>query len=171
MKKEVVFAIFIGLSLGLVVTYGVYRARTSFLNGRLGSGSTQTNASPAPSAHNSLTLLSPEDESVQSDKGTQITGTTDPDALVVIFINTQSQVTTADKSGNFSIQADLTPGANVITVRTIDEDGNTAEEQRTVIMTSVSFEETATPSASLSASASAKITTKPKTATASATTK
>jgi len=145
MKKEVVVAILIGLTLGLVVTYGVYRARTSLLN----LPATQTTGetpSPTPSSspHNTLTLLSPSDESVQNTKDVKVTGTTDPDATVVIFVNDKVQVTTADKSGNFSLQTQLNSvngGSNVITVRTIDENGNTAEEQRTVIFDTVPLED------------------------------
>lgn len=159
MKKEVIIAIVIGLVLGLIVTYGIYRAKTS-LNSSQQAASTSNDASPSPSSslHNSLTLLAPEDESVQATSDVKVTGTTDPDALVIIFMNDLPQVIRADKSGNFSIQTKLQQGSNVITVRTLDEEGNTAEAQRTVIFTTVSLEETAVASSSAQASPSAKPT-------------
>src|SRR5258708_32587317 len=111
MKKEVLVAILIGLGLGLIVTYGIYRAKTSLSSGQQAT-STSNEASPSPggSVHNSLTLLSPEDESVQATADVKVTGTTDPNALVVIFMNEQPQVIRADKSGNFSVQKTLQQG-------------------------------------------------------------
>src|SRR5258708_39285424 len=144
MKKELDVGILIGLTLGLVVTYGVYRARTSLLN-LPATQTTGENPSPTPSSspHNTLTLLSPSNESVQATKDFKVTGTTDPDATVVIFVNDKVKITTADKSGNFSLQAQLDSangGSNIITVRTIDENGNGAEEQRTGIFDTVPLE-------------------------------
>jgi hypothetical protein len=158
MKKEVVIAILIGLILGLIVTYGIYRAKTS-LNSGQDAASTTESASPEPSTgvHNSLILLSPQDESVQSTSDIKITGTTDPEALVIIFLNDKPQVIRADKSGNFSVQATLQQGSTVITVRTLDDDGNTAEQQRTVIFTTASLEESPTASGSGQATPSAKV--------------
>ncbi len=164
MKKEVVIAIIIGLSLGLVVTYGIYRAKTSLSSGQQ-AASTTNDASPTPpgSVHNSLKLLSPEDESVQANNEVKVTGATDPDAIVIIFMNEQPKVIHADKSGNFSIQATLQAGSNVITVRTLDEEGNSVEEQRTVIFTTASFEDTpvATPSGAVQVSPTPKASPKP----------
>lgn len=159
MKKEVVIAILIGLGLGLIVTYGIYRAKTSLSSGQQAASTTNdTSPSPSGSVHNSLTLLSPDDESVQATADVTVTGTTDPNALVVLFMNDQPQVFRADKSGNFSVQKTLQQGSNIITVRTLDEDGNSAEEQRTVIFTTASLEDSPVASAAAQATASAKST-------------
>lgn len=158
MKKEVIVAVILGLTLGLIVSYGVYRARKS-----LQQPTTETEATPQPSAsagtHTSLVMLSPEDESIQSAKEVKVTGTTVPNALIVIFINQNEHITNADASGNFSIQTELQPNSNVITTRSIDDDGNVAEDQRTVIMSSVSLDEA--PTASYSATATPSATPKP----------
>lgn len=166
MKKEVFIAIFIGLGLGLIVTYGIYRAKTSFNSGQQAASTTEPSPTPSDAVHNSLSLLSPEDESVQATNEVKVTGTTDPDALVIIFLNDLPKVIRADKSGNFSVQMTLQQGGNVITVRTLDEQGNSVEQQRTVIFTTASLEDTPTASSSAQATASAKLT-----ATASAKTK
>ncbi len=159
MKKEVFVAIFLGLILGLVVSYGIYTARKSLKDTQ---NKIEVTPEPTPSSgiHNSLTLLSPEDESIQAVKEVKITGTTDADSLVIIFVNDKEYISNADGSGNFSLQTDLTQGANVIVVRTIDEDGNVAEEERTVIFTTVSLDETASASASPSPSPKASATPK-----------
>ncbi len=160
MRKEVIVAILLGLSLGLIVSYGVYRARKSLQTSDTSSQQTDNGASPNPSAspHTSLVLVSPDDESIQTTKDVKVTGTTLPNALVVIFVNDKENITNADSSGNFSIETELQPNANVITVRSIDEDGNTAEEKRTVIFTNVSLDEVPTASSSaLSATPSASL--------------
>ncbi len=147
MKKEVIIAILIGLTLGLVVTYGIYRAKTSFTqhtSNRIAIDS----PSPLASAHSSLTLLAPDDESVQSGTDTKVTGTTDPDAVVVILWNAHQKITTADKSGNFSVQLQLDQNSNIIVVRAITENGDVAEEQRIVVVTNVSLDQTNTASGS-----------------------
>jgi hypothetical protein len=156
MKKEVIFAILLGLSLGLIVTYGTYIARKSFTQ----LGKSSTSASPSPTAtastNTTLTLASPEDESIQATKEVKVTGTTLPNILVVVFFQNDPQITRADHSGNFSLQGNLQSGANVITVRTIDDNGSITEEQRTVTFTTTPLEEAPTASASAAASASAK---------------
>jgi hypothetical protein len=172
MKKEVIIAILIGLALGLIVTYGIYRARMVLVT-QHSSNIASTSATPSSSsAHNSLSLISPEDESIQSNKDIKVTGTTDPNAIVVIFLNDTPIVTNADSSGSFSVSADLAQGSNIILVRTIDEDGNSVEEQRTVIYTTASLEEAPTASNSANtatSSAKPKSTIKSSTGTASPT--
>jgi hypothetical protein len=151
MKKEVIIAICIGLGLGLVVTYGIYRAKTSLNSIRQAASTVSDAASPTPSGalHNSLTLLSPQDESVQTTTDAKVTGTTDPEAFVIILLNDlQPQVIQADKSGNFSLQIALQQGSNVVVVRALDEDNNSVEAQRTVIVSTASLEEPATASTS-----------------------
>jgi hypothetical protein len=147
MKKEVFVAIFLGLALGLIVSYGIYTARKS-LKDTQNQITVTPEPTPSSGVHNSLTLISPEDESIQAVKEVKITGTTDPESLVIIFVNDKENISSADSSGNFSLQTDLNQGANTIVVRTIDEDGNVAEEERTVIFTTVSLDESvASPSA------------------------
>jgi hypothetical protein len=157
MKKEVLIAILIGLGLGLIVTYGIYRAKTSLNSSQQAATTSESSPDPSDSVHNSLTLLSPEDETIQATSEVKITGATDPNALVIIFLNDLQQVIRADKSGNFSVLTNLQQGSNVIIVRTLDEDGNSAEQQRTVIFSTASLEETATASSSAQATASAKV--------------
>lgn len=172
MKKEVILAVLLGLSLGLIVTYGIYRARRAFIHSPLVSVS-PTPTTPDASVYNSLTLASPEDETIQSTKEIKITGTTKARSIIVALVNTKEHITTADDSGNFSISADLDLGSNVITVRAIDEDGNVAEQQRTVIFFTGSLDEAPTASSSgTTATSSAKPkTTTTRTATSSATKK
>ncbi len=143
MKKEVFIAIFIGLLLGVIITYGVYRARVS-IEPTPDQNVINASASPLPdtSPLTSLSITSPEDEIIQSTPGITVTGTTQPDSFVVILVNDDPTITTADQSGGFSVESELETGSNVIAIHSIDEDGNSVVEERTVVYTTQSLEET-----------------------------
>ncbi|HYD34603.1 MAG TPA: hypothetical protein VD999_00900 [Vitreimonas sp.] len=167
MRKELVIAILIGLSLGLFITYGVYTARTAF---RKPAPHIAATPSPAPSGEpvaTNIALVSPQDESVQTKKEVTVTGTTVADAFVVIFVNDAETITSADSSGNFSVETVLEPGSNLITIQVIDEDGRVSTHERTVVYLTDALTRTdgstaeATPSASKKPSATASPTTRP----------
>ena len=141
MKKELSLAVLIGLILGLIITYGVYRARRAEQETAV-----QTTESIAgqvegePLASNQvITLSSPADESVQAFPEIKIAGTTKPNIFVIIFIGEDEFITTADNTGNFAIEGKLTAGGNVISVQTLDEEGQVNKIERVVIYTEVDY--------------------------------
>lgn len=162
MKKELFLAVLIGLSLGLIITYGIYTARTSLLRPR----STDASASPAttPSPETSVVVLhSPEDESVVTVAELTIAGTTIPKTIVVIVVDDQDTITLADESGNFSTTVTLKPGANIVLVSQFDENGVETHLERIVTYLTNDFTAiSATPAASLKPSPSVKPTASPK---------
>ncbi len=151
MTKEMVLAIVIGLTVGLLLTYGFYRARVMVI-GPVSTPTTQSSNSPlpSPSAVGTLVLINPEDEAVLTEKTLTIAGTTLANAQVVIFVNNEESLTTADTSGNFSTERQLVSGSNVITVHSIDENGSATSVEKTVIVANPELLNTqdATPSAS-----------------------
>ena len=141
MKKELSLAVLIGLILGLIITYGVYRARRAEQETAV-----QTTESIAgqvegePLASNQvITLSSPADESVQAFPEIKIAGTTKPNIFVIIFIDEDEFITTADNTGNFAIEGKLTAGGNVISVQTLDEEGQVNKIERVVTYTEVDY--------------------------------
>ncbi len=139
MKKEVLLAVLIGLVSGLIITYGVYRAQTSLSQPRNSVDTTaQPTADPQSSDNPNLSIVSPEDETVQSEESVTVAGATLPGSYVVIFINDVQSITTADSSGNFSIQTKLEAGSNIIRVHSLDENGVETVQERTVILVSSS---------------------------------
>jgi len=157
MKKEVLIAIVIGLSFGLLVSYGVYHARKSLQTAVTTDLETPSTPTPSASPLSSLILRSPEDETVQATKDITITGTTTPNSVVVAFVNDAQQVSTADKSGNFSFQSQLNADSNVIVVHAIDQNGKVSQETRTVIYSTLSLDKSSTASSSASATSSAAV--------------
>ncbi len=137
MKKEILFAILIGLVMGLFITYGVYHSQRSGEVNQTTSNIQELNEvapTPDPQKNGKLTLYNPEDESIISERSTQVTGKTLPNSFVVIFINDEPVITQADETGNFSKNVELETLANVITVYAVDEDGAHYSTQRTIIV-------------------------------------
>lgn len=148
MKSEILVAIVLGLILGLGITYGVYRSQAPSK-----PESNQLQASPSPNATTGvssvLVINQPINESIITESEQIVTGTTIPNAFIVIFVNDTEYLTTADVTGNFSQAVSLENGSNVIEVHSLDEDGNEVTSTVTVVRSSASLEaETAEPTAS-----------------------
>jgi hypothetical protein len=136
MRKELFFTILVGLLVGLVVVFGIYRTKNFFSPKDQGT-KLEASPSPQPSAETlgNLIIHTPEDESIQDKEEVTIAGSTNVDAFVVIFVGEEEFITTADESGNFSISTQLETGSNIITINSLDEDGIVVTEERTVIYT------------------------------------
>ncbi len=139
MKKEVLVAVLIGLSMGLVITYGIYRVQNSLsqppitdvadvlelTNGELESAAVAT----------VLSVHTPQAGAIQTGNTTTVTGTTIPNANVVIFVNEDDQIMVSDNSGNFTFNANLKNGTNVLNIYVVNDSGETAKEERIVVVT------------------------------------
>jgi hypothetical protein len=140
MKKEVVLAILIGLVLGLFITYGVYQARqNSDEQAVTDIQQIENQETPAPTGgeldrSGELVVYNPENETVQTERVTKIAGKAPANAFVVIYVNDTPLVTQADKTGNFSKEVELTDLSNVISVHSVDEDGETNQVKKTVLV-------------------------------------
>ncbi|HEX7017888.1 MAG TPA: hypothetical protein VF209_03210 [Patescibacteria group bacterium] len=147
MRKEIIFAIILGLAVGLLVVYGIYRSRQAPLSSDQNVNLT-TSPSPLAEEVGNLVLHSPEDEIIVDKAEVAVTGTTDPQAFVVIFVNDVEHITTADASGNFSVNVTLETGSNVIIVYSLNEDGKKTIQERVVTFTTQSLEDTQEASSS-----------------------
>ena len=136
MKKELFLAILIGLLVGLVIVFGVYRTKILFTPKNKG---TTLESSPSPEASadiiSNLVIHSPLNESVQEEENITIAGSTNHNEFIVILVNEEEFITTADESGNFSISTQLETGSNIIQINSINEDGKLTTEELTVIYT------------------------------------
>lgn len=165
MKKEILFAVSLGLVVGLIITFGVYRAQQAMKNASTVNSTIADTISQPPSPSTSPTsqndaflVTEPKDESLVAEAAIHVSGQTFPNAAVVIIGVKGEIVGTSDDKGNFSIPFTLQPGANVITVRVLSDDHDTVEVLRNVVLSTADL--TATPVAS--ASATAKPTATPK---------
>ncbi|PIY80244.1 MAG: hypothetical protein COY80_04075 [Candidatus Pacebacteria bacterium CG_4_10_14_0_8_um_filter_42_14] len=143
MKKEVVVAILIGLSFGLIITYGLFRVHKAVTAPTTNSTITfPTNATATPTpAGAMLTILSPEDGHVQEESEVTVTGTATPDSIVVLFVNGEEFISSADASGSFSFTVALEEGSTILSVHAIDENGVGAAEERVVVVSKLLSEQ------------------------------
>ena len=143
MKKEVIIAIAVGFGLGLVITFGIWTAQKSLkkINSPvlLPTPSPVSQAvSPSPTttaiANSSLTITSPEDESLVNTGTINIVGKATPKAVVAVTFEDGQNIVTADDSGNFSLGVDLIGGYNTIVITALDPATGT-ESSQTLLVT------------------------------------
>ncbi|OGC91879.1 hypothetical protein A2876_03965 [Candidatus Amesbacteria bacterium RIFCSPHIGHO2_01_FULL_48_32b] len=147
MKKEVLLAIAIGFTLGLVITFGIWTANKSLKNAAAPQATPAPTGSPLPttaetlsptppsSSAISLTITSPEDESLLNKDSVTISGKSAPLAMISIISESREQIVTADASGNFTADIDLEGGYNIISITAFDASGNSASQTITLSYT------------------------------------
>jgi len=138
MKKEVLFAIIIGFALGLVITFGIWTANKSLTQNNTDQGDPnqeEAGLQPSPTVmpQHSLTLSSPEDNSVSSEEEIEVTGQTSSEAVVVVLYQEGEKIIQADKQGRFSTKISLEGGENQITIIAYDQEENETSQTLTVI--------------------------------------
>lgn len=140
MKKEVVVAVLLGLILGLIITYGVYRAQFSSSSEQEKTLKQSPEPTTSPELLSSLVIHSPADESIVDTKEVTVAGTADPNNFIIIFTNDASTITSADTTGAFSVKTSLEAGSNIIEVNSVNEDGQTVTQELVVIYTTQNLE-------------------------------
>lgn len=142
MKKEVIIAILVGLSMGLIITFGVYRVSSKISEPPETNLTEENTDAEATASAAVIALHSPEDGTVQTETEQTVTGTTTPDSFIVLFVNDQDYISNSDESGNFSFKVELEDGANILRVHVLDAEGNATVEERLVVV-SDAFEKAA----------------------------
>lgn len=135
MKKEVLIAIFVGLSMGLIITFGVYRVKTSITEQPIADFIENEEDTEVTATPTLLALHSPEDNTIQTEKELIITGTTIQNTFIVVFVNDEDYLSTSDESGNFSVKVELEENENIIRVHVVDEESASVVEERLVVFT------------------------------------
>lgn len=143
MRKEVLFAISIGFLLGLVITFGIYRANRA-IKERAGSEKNPEVASqpPSPIPHlPNLKIFQPENNLVVYDDEIMLQGESDPELIISILSEDDQQtIFQTGKEGTFSAKIKLISGANEIKVISFDSEGKKVEENLTIILSSTKIE-------------------------------
>lgn len=139
MRKEILLAIFVGMSLGLMITFGIYQGRQ---NSTTKQNTDSNRAIINPVSSDSATLQnnaaelvinSPEPNLLSKEEEIIVSGMSNPDSFIIIFVNDQEYITNADEAGNFSSKVTLEEGGNLLNVTSLDEDGRKVEKQLSVI--------------------------------------
>lgn len=135
MRKEVIIAVLLGLSLGLVVTFGVYTANQAVKEKKTEQTIeiVQTSASPSPKI--SLTIDSPENNLVVNKNKIEVSGRATNQAVIAVFSEESEVFTQADDEGFFSATFPLVKGSNKITVKSIDSEDQQEERKLMIVYT------------------------------------
>lgn len=134
MKKEVIIAILVGLTMGLIITFGIYRVTSSITEKPLTDLNTQNLETEATATPTVLALHNPEDGTVQTETELTVTGTTIANSFIVVFVNNEDYISNSDESGNFAIKVTLSQGENIIRVHVLDQEGSATVEERVVVV-------------------------------------
>ncbi|MBI4035016.1 MAG: hypothetical protein HY381_01305 [Candidatus Chisholmbacteria bacterium] len=138
MKKEVLLAIVIGFSLGLVITFGIYTARKALREKTPPLPTPSPQSQPQP-AH-TLTITSPENETLHNQETITLSGTTTPGSLVTILTPEAEILVYASEFGQFQSDISLTGGINEITIIALTPDGLKAEQALTLVYSTATIE-------------------------------
>lgn len=122
MRKEIVWVVGIGVGLGLIVAFGIFRINSSISkNPRLPLAS----SSPKPiSSELKITLDKPEDNDVVTESSITVSGLTKPLAWVTLSGEKDDYIVQANETGIFSQNVNLVPGVNQIKLTAYDMTGN-----------------------------------------------
>jgi hypothetical protein len=135
MRKELLLAIFIGMTMGLIITFGIYQSRENSRENKNHQTDDLVKQQVDDSLKESsqLSITTPEENLLTDQENLIVSGSTSPDSFVIIFVNSQENITSSDETGNFSLEVTLDEGANLIEIYSIDEDGNSISKEKSVI--------------------------------------
>lgn len=138
MRKEVIFAIIIGLTLGITILFGIRLANQS---ARVATTTKATPTQPepvlteTPVTLNGISLISPKNHSIVNTASTKIIGKTLPNSTVAIFSSESELLITSDNDGNFSADIELAGGENTIKATVLKADQTLESTQISIIYT------------------------------------
>lgn len=140
MKKEVVLAIIVGFSLGLIITLGIYTARRALRRQTPVTSSPQASASPSPTPSHGLTITSPAEEALLDQDKVILQGMTTPNSLVTVITPQDNLIVTANSTGEFQTQVSLVGGVNQLQIVALTPDGQRAETSLTLTYSTATIE-------------------------------
>ena len=139
MKKELIISIIIGFGLGLLITFGVYKARMAVKEQAkiVSPLAEEEQQSPAKQENvfQNLSLVSPIDQSILKEPKVVISGVTSPSSWITILAEKGEKVIQADKKGNFETEIGLISGENEIEIHSVSETGEEVIKIITVVYT------------------------------------
>lgn len=153
MRKEFIVAVFLGLTVGLLIVVGMLVARQAFEKHQAkpeiaGNGSplvsisaipsSPTSPTPAPSKH-VIAIDQPENNSVVSSNELIISGKTTPKSTIAVVAEKNEYFAESDEAGFFSRKIELITGVNEIKMSAVSPSGEQAEITLTIVYTTAEF--------------------------------
>lgn len=139
MKKEVIVAIIVGFSIGLVITFGAYRAQRAYNNApnityqeqEIPQNTIVEDIEQTPDL-DSLVVSSPANESISKVKDITIMGQSSPSSYITAVSSTGESFSQADDTGSFSIDFELDQQVNIITLTSVSNDKDKSQTDLTI---------------------------------------
>lgn len=144
MKKEVLLAIIIGITLGLIIMAGVkFNSLKSIITGNekqttiadAVSPVPTSTITPTPESNLTISILSPENESIIETSSVELTGKTSPLSTVVIIAEEDEIILQSGAQGEFETSVDLIGGENIIEITAYDSKGGEVKTDLTLTYT------------------------------------
>ena len=135
MRKEAIIAILLGVGLGLVFTFGVYTANQAVKDKKTEQTVQVVETSPSPSPQAGFTIDSPENNIVVDKDEIEISGETQPEAVIVAYSEEKEIFSQADEDGKFSFDFPLVSGSNTIVITSINDEDEQEEMSINVVYT------------------------------------
>lgn len=136
MKKEILISILLGFGVGIIITFSLYFSRNALNKSNQIISPLVQEPSPEPkitSSFQSLSIISPLDQSIASLAKTLLSGTTSPKSWVIILSEKGEKVIQADDKGNFETEISLISGENEIEIQSISSSGEKASKNITIV--------------------------------------
>jgi hypothetical protein len=135
MRKEIIFAILAGITFGLIIAFGVWRANVA-LRPDGASTTAPEDTSIATQTDFGITVAKPQDYQVITTSPAILTGISKSNVWIVVSAEEEDYVAKTDESGEFEIKVDVVGGVNEIIITAFDNDGTEAQEKLTLIYSS-----------------------------------
>lgn len=140
MKKEGIIAIIIGLSIGLIIAFGLHTANQALKKAKPVSLEPIPSLNPLPEGAINLIINEPENNIVTSSLTATVSGQTDPNTPIAIFTEGQEDIILSDEDGLFSKIISLIPGLNEIKIMAINKSGQQKEIWLQIIQSKAEIE-------------------------------
>ena len=121
--------------MGLIITFGIYQSRENTRENKNHQTDdlVKQQVDDGLKESSQLSITTPEENLIADQENLIVSGSTNPNSFVVIFVNDTENITTSDETGNFSLEVTLDEGGNFIEIHSLDEDGNSIIKERSVI--------------------------------------
>ncbi|MBU0572302.1 hypothetical protein KKH23_01370 [Patescibacteria group bacterium] len=135
MRKEILFAILAGVTFGLIIAFGVWRANVA-LRPDGANTTAPENTSETAQADFGITIAKPQDYQVITVSSTTLTGITKPNVWIIVSAEEEDYVAKTGENGEFEIEIDVIGGVNEILITAFDNEGAETQEKLILVYSS-----------------------------------
>jgi len=138
MQKEVLLAIFVGFLIGLLLTFGIWKANQAIKSTGIPTPSIIQEEESVPEIIKpTLSILSPPNELLTKEGKITLKGSYAPDSLIAIIYEKGEKIINTDEKGAFETELNLILGENQIEIYAFTKEGEEAQQILTIVYSTV----------------------------------